>query len=351
MARILLVEDNAVTAEMFRVRFVHAGHEVHVAGNGAEALAQLRAARSDLLLLETLVAEQGGLQLLRQIKQDALLASVPVVVVSARAHEEDILAALAAGAEDFLPKPVLLRELVARVERILSQGPSPLRVAVQADAGATVVGEVVDANPRSTSVRFHRDGAPCFALGEPAKLSLRSPALAHAIVLSARVGSRREGEPHRSYGFELQTRTPDEREMASAYLDLVGRRNALRAPLGRSEEVPVAVRFVLDGESHALIGRLLDVSTGGVRLLLKSDAERLLCRIDAIEVRFRLPGNDAELVFAASIRHRIAAADDGAIYGVRFDAAHAPNYVEQVAQLNEFVVARLAGARDQRSGE
>ena len=339
MARILLVEDNRVTAEMLRVRLAHAGHEVEHVADGAQALARLRAARPDALLLETLIPELDGLHLLREIKQDAVLGAVPVVVVSARAHEDDILAALAAGADDYLPKPVSLRELVARVERVLSQGQGLLRIAVQPELGPAALGEVVDASPRGTSLRFHRDGAPCFAIGDPAKLSLRSPSLPHAIVLAARVFSRGEGDPHRTYGFDLLRRTPEEREMASAYLDLVGRRNAQRVDLAQSEEVAVAVRFGARADAVELVGRLLDVSTGGARLRLKADAERALVRLDAVEVRFQLPGRDGPLVFVAAIRHRVSDASGGVAYGVRFDAARSENFLEQVAELSEFVHA------------
>ena len=77
---------------MLRVRLTHAGHEIVVVANGREALERLRATRPDLLLVETMVPELDGVQLLKQMKQDAVLSSIPVVVVSARTHEDDILA-------------------------------------------------------------------------------------------------------------------------------------------------------------------------------------------------------------------------------------------------------------------
>lgn len=341
MARILLVEDNPVTAEMLRVRLCNVGHEVVRAANGREALERLHERRPDLMLLEMLVPELDGAQLLRLMKQDAVLSSVPVIVVSARTHEDDILAALAAGADDYVPKPVSLRELVARVERVLAQGPEPLRVAVQGETGPVLVGEVVDASPRGTSVRFHHEGAPCFAIGDAAKISVSSPALPHAITLATRVASRGEAEPYRTYGFELHRRSDGEREMASAYLDLIGRRNAFRVEFGPDEEIAVSVLAQALGESHELVGRLLDISTGGVRMRLKADAEHILHLLDSLEIRFALPGRDARFTFGVAIRHRIADSSGGVAYGLRFDAGRSPDFVEQMEQVSEFVMQRM----------
>ena len=341
MARILLVEENPVTAEMLRVRLGNAGHEVVHAANGRVALERLHAQRPDLMLLEMLIPELDGAQLLRLMKQDAVLSSIPVIVVSARTHEDDDLAALGAGADDYVTKPVSLRELVARVELVLSQGPEPLRVAVQAEAGPVLVGEVVDASPRATSVRFHHEGAPRFAIGDAVKLSVSSPALPHPIALATRVVSRGEAEPFRTYGLELQRRSDAEREMARAYLNLIGRRSAFRAEFGPEEEVAISVLAQALGESHELIGRLLDISIGGVRMRLKADAERILHRVDSLEIRFALPGREERLSFAAAIRHRVA--DPGGVaYGVRFDAERSPDFVEQLEQVSEFVMQRAS---------
>jgi CheY-like chemotaxis protein len=324
------------------VRLTHAGHEVVHVANGREALERLRATRPDLLLVETMVPELDGVQLLKQMKQDAVLSSIPVVVVSARAHEDDILAALAAGADDYVTKPVSLRELVARVERVLSQGPEPLRIAVQAEAGPVAVGEVLDANARSTSVRFHREGAPRFAIDEAARLSLSSPSLPSAIALAARVVSRGEGDPYRTYGFELLRRNEHEREMARSYLNLIGRRTAFRAELREDEDIPVSVRAGAGGDSQELLGRLLDLSIGGARLRLKADADRILHRLDAVEIRFAIPGRDTHFALRVSIRHRIAEASGGIAYGVRFDAERSSDFVEQLEQISEFVMERTS---------
>jgi CheY-like chemotaxis protein len=333
MAWILLIEDNPVTAEMVKVRLAHAGHDVIHVTNGREALEQLRGPRPDLILLEMMVPEIDGAQILQHLKSDALLSSIPVLVVSARSHEDDILAALAAGADDYLTKPISLRELLARVDRVLSQGPEPLRVAVQGEKGPATVGEVVAADAGRASVRFHRDGAPRFAIGDPAKLSLSSPSLPETIELAATAESRGEGEPHRTYGFRLQREGQVAEEMIRSFLNLIGRRGAFRVSFDEQQEVPVLVFAQALGESHELMGALLDISTGGARLRLKATAERLLYLVDSFEMRFCLPDS-------VDIRHR-AACREGVAYGVRFDADRSPEFLEQLEEISAFVLQRM----------
>lgn len=341
MAKILLIEDNSVTAEMIKVRLNHAGHKVTHAWNGREALELLRGPRPDLILLETMVPEVDGIQLLRQIKEDAVIGSIAVLVVSARSHEDDILAALSAGADDYLTKPISLRELLARVDRVLAQGPEPLRIAVQGDQGVVTVGEVVAADARGASVRFHREGAPRFAIGDNAKLSLSSPSLPKTIELAAKVISRGEGDPYRTYGFRLKRRGAVALEMSQAFLDLIGRRGAIRVVFRREEAVAVQVLAQTLGGSHEFLGTLIDISTGGARLQLKATAERSLYLVDSFEMHFQLPGCDEPMIFTAGIRHRVKNIE-GLAYGINFDADHSPDFLEQQETISAFVLSRAS---------
>ena len=340
MALILLVEDSRVTAEIMRVRLTHAGHEVIQAWDGREALEKLNGVRPNLILLETMVPEIDGVELLQRIKRDAVLSSIPVLVVSARSHEDDILAALSAGADDYITKPISLRELQARVDLVLSQGPEPLRIAVRGDSGPVTVGEVVGADGRNASVRFHHDGAPRFAIGDPAKLSLSSPSLEKTIELTTRIVSRAEAEPHRTFGFRIQRRGRVAREMIRAFLDLIGRRGSFRVMLDPEDPIPVQVLVQALGESHELLGTLVDISMGGACLQLKADADGLLHRVDSLEMRFCLPGDDTPLTLTVTIRHRVAGTA-GIAYGVRFDSEGTPDFLEQHEQISAFLLQRM----------
>ena len=341
MAVILLAEDNEVTAEIIRVRLQHAGHEVLWAPDGRDALAQLARTRPDLVLLDMMMPEVDGAEFLRIVKQDAVLGSIPVMVVSARSQEEDILEALAAGADDYLTKPMSLRELLARVDRILAQGREPLRIAVQGREGSVSVGEVVDANPGTTSVRFHRDGAQCFAIGESVKLTLSSPSLPRAIELVARVISRNEADPFRTYGVRIDREGESSQEMATAFLNLVGSRGDHRVRFDESEQIGVEVLTQSQGQSHVLLGTLQDISMSGARVILKDGAERLLSPVDDFELRFQLPGDFDALTLTANIRHR-AECGDAVAYGIRFASDGSPDFLAQQEQISDFIVGRIS---------
>ncbi len=340
MALVMLAEDNPVTLEMVGIRLEHAGHRVIRAANGREALELLEQERPDLILLDMMMPEVDGAEFLMRVKGDALLGSIPIIVVSARSHEDDILAALSAGADDYVTKPISLRELLARIDRALSQGPEPLRVAVQGEEGPVFVGEVKSADPRSATVRFHTDGAPRFAIGDPARLRLSSPSLPEAIELRGEVVSRSESEPHRSYGVRFARHSAAQRDSVRDFLNLVGRRGDFRAQIDPDDAVPVLAFAQREGDSIELAGTLLDVSARGARIELKADAERSLVRVERIELRFALPGNDEQLTLSCEIRHR-AALRDGIAYGLRFDPEATPDYLEQQEQISAFVLARM----------
>ncbi len=115
-ARILVVEDDRTTAELLRLYLEHAGHEVHVEHDGAVALTRLDGEVFDLLLLDIMLPGVDGLALCRAARARA---DTPVILLSARTREEDRVAGLELGADDYVPKPFSPRELVARVHAVL----------------------------------------------------------------------------------------------------------------------------------------------------------------------------------------------------------------------------------------
>jgi len=342
---VLLAEDNPVTLEMVGIRLEHAGHRVIRASNGREALAVLGRERPDLVLLDMMMPEIDGSEFLERVKGDAVLGSIPVIVVSARAHEDDILAALAAGADDYVTKPISLRELLARIDRILAQGREPLRIAVQGEEGPVRLGEVIASTPSNVSVRLHCDVAPRFAIADKARLTLTSRSLPETIAMSAEVVSRTEAEPYRSFGFRIEQRSAEQQESLRAFLGLVGRRGDFRAPIDPERPVPAQALVQVHGESVEFIGTLQDVSARGACVVLKGHAERSLCHVDRMELRFSLPGGDEPLTLTCEIRHRMAT-PDGVAYGLRYDPEASPAFLEQQEQISEFVLAHM-GEGDQ----
>ena len=109
---ILVVDDNAANREMLSRRLARVGHRVHVVANGTDALALLRQQPIDLVLLDVLMPEMSGYDVLRRLTADDALREIPVVMISALDEMDSVVRCIELGAQDYLPKPfdpVLLR--------------------------------------------------------------------------------------------------------------------------------------------------------------------------------------------------------------------------------------------------
>ena len=109
---ILVVDDDAANREMLERRLEREGHPVQLAESGRAALALLRSRRVDLVLLDVMMPELDGYEVLRQLKADAKLRDIPVLMISALDEIDSVVRCIELGAEDYLPKPfdpVLLR--------------------------------------------------------------------------------------------------------------------------------------------------------------------------------------------------------------------------------------------------
>jgi signal transduction histidine kinase len=113
-ARILLADDNADMRDYVR-RLLSRRYEVEAVADGEAALAAARERRPDLLLSDVMMPGLDGFELLRELRADPDTASIPVILLSARAGEESRIEGLEAGADDYLIKPFSARELLARV--------------------------------------------------------------------------------------------------------------------------------------------------------------------------------------------------------------------------------------------
>ena len=113
--RVLVIEDSNVERQNLK-RWLEDDHfRVVEAGDGAVGLAACRAHPPDLILLDLVLPGQGGLEVLRQLKEDAATAAIPVIVVSGVAEPSDRVRSLDLGAVDFVPKPFDVDELRARL--------------------------------------------------------------------------------------------------------------------------------------------------------------------------------------------------------------------------------------------
>jgi len=112
---IVVADDNADMRKYLR-HLLGGQYEVHTVSDGRQALETTRLLRPALLLADVMMPQLDGFGLLRAVRDDAVLASTPIILLSARAGEESRVEGLQAGADDYLVKPFTARELIARVE-------------------------------------------------------------------------------------------------------------------------------------------------------------------------------------------------------------------------------------------
>jgi len=118
-ARILVVEDDPAIQELIRFTLEKAGLGAALAGSAEEALAQLKEALPDVVLIDWMLPRMSGLALARQLRDGARTEKLPLIMVTARGEEADRVAGLEQGADDYLVKPFSPRELVARIQAVL----------------------------------------------------------------------------------------------------------------------------------------------------------------------------------------------------------------------------------------
>jgi len=118
--RILVVEDEKKTAAFIRKALQAEGYAVDVCGNGADALTAALTTPFDALVLDIMLPGRDGLSVLSQLRERK--NATPVLLLSARGEVNERVAGLNAGADDYLPKPFIIAELVARVRALVRRG-------------------------------------------------------------------------------------------------------------------------------------------------------------------------------------------------------------------------------------
>jgi two-component system OmpR family response regulator len=135
--RILVVDDEPVLAEMVSMALRYEGWEISTAGDGATALASARQSRPDAVLLDVMLPDMSGLEVLRRLRDIA--PDLPVLLLTAKDAVEDRIAGLSAGGDDYVTKPFSLEEVVLRLRGLLR------RTGVSEEGGGAqlVVGDLV----------------------------------------------------------------------------------------------------------------------------------------------------------------------------------------------------------------
>ena len=119
--RVLVVDDDPKIVSLVQMYLEHGGCDVTVAYNGTQALEESELERPDLVVLDVMLPRMGGVEVCRRLRERS---GVPIIMLTARAGEDDTLAGLEAGADDYVTKPFSPRELVARVRTVLRRAAS-----------------------------------------------------------------------------------------------------------------------------------------------------------------------------------------------------------------------------------
>ena len=119
MSRILVAEDDPDIANLLTHYLQRAGFEADMVSSGRDVVPRVRKAPPDLLLLDLMLPEVDGLEVCRAVRADPHMASIPIIMVTAKAEESDRIVGLELGADDYITKPFSPNEVIARVKALL----------------------------------------------------------------------------------------------------------------------------------------------------------------------------------------------------------------------------------------
>jgi two-component system phosphate regulon response regulator PhoB len=196
-AEVLVVEDEPDIRALIVHHLTQDGFRCRTAADGVEALARLRAGVPDLVVLDLMLPGIDGLELTRRLRAEPAWASLPIIMLTAKADEVDRVVGLELGADDYVSKPFSPKELLARVRAVL-------RRARPVEAGRALAGGDVALDPTRHRVTVS---------GAPVDLTRKEFDLLHALMASAGRVLSREFLLNRVWGYaradEIESRTVD----------------------------------------------------------------------------------------------------------------------------------------------
>ncbi len=157
---VLVVDDEKDLVDLVSYNLQRSGYQVMTSGSGTEALEMARQHKPDLMVLDLMLPGMEGTEVARRLKADPSTAGIPIVMLTAKGEETDVVVGLTLGADDYVTKPFSMKILLARLANVL-------RRAEQQAQGA-VDGTVVRAGPLAMDLSKHEVTVD----GEPVKLTL-----------------------------------------------------------------------------------------------------------------------------------------------------------------------------------
>lgn len=117
--KILIVDDEKDIVELLQYNLEREGCKVFTANSGEQCLEKVNTKLPDLILLDLMLPEIDGLEVCKILKNDVQTSSIPIIILSAKGEETDIILGLELGADDYIPKPFSIREVLARIKAVL----------------------------------------------------------------------------------------------------------------------------------------------------------------------------------------------------------------------------------------
>ncbi|MEU1643976.1 response regulator transcription factor [Micromonospora zamorensis] len=154
MSQVLLIEDHQTVRDGLQLALTRQGHTVHAVGTGEQGLERLRTTSADVVVLDLMLPGMDGFEVCRRIRQ---FGDLPIIMLTARNDDMDVVAGLEAGADDYVVKPVQARVLEARIRAVLRRTGGESRRAGGERAGLEQHGALtID----RAALVVSRDGAP-----------------------------------------------------------------------------------------------------------------------------------------------------------------------------------------------
>lgn len=169
---VFVVEDEESFIEALEIGLKREGFKVHVARDGAEALAMFDGVKPDIVLLDVMLPKLSGTDVCRELRKKS---QVPIIMVSAKGSEIDTVVGLEVGADDYIVKPYRLRELVARIRAALRRSSLTPSEIDEVGSGSVRIGEIsIDPEQHVVTVR-----------GSVTKLPLKEFELLYVLIANA----------------------------------------------------------------------------------------------------------------------------------------------------------------------
>src|SRR5258708_31401237 len=136
--RLVVIDDHYDTLELLKHNFLQEGYEVKIFFSAVDALKYINIENTDLVVTDWMLPEMDGLELCRNLKMSSSTRNIPLVMLTGKNDEIDTVTALEVGAEDYITKPIRIKEMLSRIKKILRRKTAEDTVNVKKDVRESI---------------------------------------------------------------------------------------------------------------------------------------------------------------------------------------------------------------------